>query len=176
MVHCTWLTAAWSCEHDSNIVRIHVDCTDRVIAVWPNLFLTPPFSTIIAQGGTDWAPAAIIKPSTTSLQPLFICNKPACALAEGSYATSCTTCVACPPKQCPSGQQLQVAGCSATSGGECVDCAFFNATWGGAACVCIANLMASSVLRALAVEYQMKAPASSQTACSLQPIPRRDTS
>ena len=101
--------------------------------------LTPNLSTLTLQGGTSWAPAAVAKPSTTSLQPLSICSKPACALTTGSYATSCTMCNACPIKQCQAGQQLQVAGCSATSGGECVDCAIFNATWSGTACVCRAN-------------------------------------
>ena len=139
--------------------------------LWPNRFLTPPFRSFIAQGGTDWAPAAITTPTTTSLQPLSICNKPACALAEGSYANSCTTCDACPPKQCPSRQQLRVAGCSATSGGECVDCAFFNATWSGAACVCRASFFGDGLSCSPCPSDRTSKEGSSLIADCLQPSP-----
>ena len=95
----------------------------------------------MAQGGTSWGPAAVRKSATPSLQPLFVCEKPECP--DGTFAASCETCTACPPKQCPTGQILRVAGCSGSSGGECValDCKLLNATatLGGAACICQAG-------------------------------------
>jgi len=95
---------------------------------------SPPISIELV-GGTSWSRVAIEKPGTW-LDPLLVCNLPECEL--GLYPTDCTTCASCPMKSCPR-QALVLDSCNADSGGSCVDCATFNASWVGSACICLPN-------------------------------------